>query len=529
VPTRTGNGRRRALASLMAASMLLVVVPGTAQAAAFAIQINAQDGSSWSAPAMAQTFAAVGPITSVDLQMHRRASGDTGTFRVEIRAAQGDFPSGYQASSSGIVLASKTVGTTGISTNGGSPSTVPVVFDSPAIVPTGVTKLALVVLRGTNTGLKWHASTPDGPDQYAEGEGFLCVTGACWTDYTPSGDVDFVASVSGSTSLMGSTPRVAIVAPRGPTRASSFTWKVLFDKPVSGLTAGDFTKTGSADHCTIGAPSTSTSGLTWSMTVSNCSAGTLRLTIRANAVQSTGDGSPVAGPSVATKSAATLTIDRSKPHGTTPRATPWVGASLSGSSIPIRLAWDAATDPGGAGVRSYFVARSTNGGDSWTLLGSGQPTYAAILQPASGSILYKVRAVDWAGNKGAWVQTSTLRPRIAQQTSPHAFFSAGWTTLNDVAFSGGSARLSDVSGASARYEFTGRAIGVVMTTDPALGVVKVYIDGDLRKTVDMADFDTGDKVIVYARRFSSYGSHVIRIKSSSGARPNVILDAFVRL
>jgi len=86
-----------------------------------------------------------------------------------------------------------------------------------------------------------------------------------------------------------------------------------------------------------------------------------------------------------------------------------------------------------------------------------------------------------------------------------------------------------VSGASARYEFSGRAIGVVMSTDPTLGIVKVYIDGDLRKTVDMADFDSGDRVVIYARRFSSYGSHVIRVKSSSGTRPNVILDAFVRL
>ena len=134
-------------------------------------------------------------------------------------------------------------------------------------------------------------------------------------------------------------------------------------------------------------------------------------------------------------------------------------------------------------------------------------------RPPSGSILYKVRAVDWANNKGPWVQTPTLRPRIAQQTSPYATFSSGWTTLNDVAFSGGSARMSDATGSSARYRFTGRAIGLVMTTDPTLGIVKVYIDGDLRKTVDMADFDAGDQVIVYARRFSSYGS------TSSGSCP----------
>jgi hypothetical protein len=527
VPTRTGNGRRRALASLMAASMLLAIVPSSAQAAAFAIEINDQDGSSWSAPAMAQTFDTASPIVSVALLMHRRASGDTGTFRVEIRTAPSGDPSGYQAASSGVVLASRTMSTSGISTNGGSPSTVNVVFDSPAVAPAGVDTLAIVVLRGTNTGLKWHASTAGGTDVYPNGEGFLCVIGACWTDYTPSGDVDFVATLHGD-GLAGTAPRVAIVAPKGPTRATSFTWWALFDKAVSGLTAGDFTKTGSADHCTIGAPSTSNGGTAWSFTVSQCSAGTLRLTMRAGAVTATGEVAPP-GPTAATKSAATLRIDRSRPHGTTPRATPWVGAPLSGASIPVKLSWSAPSDVGGAGVMKYEIARSTNGGDSWTLLGSGQPTYAAITQPAAGSILYRVRAVDWANNKGPWVRTSTLRPRIAQQTSRNVFFSSGWTTFNDAAFSGGSARQSDVSGASARYEFSGRAIGVVMSTDPTLGIVKVYIDGDLRKTVDMADFDAGDKVIIYARRFSSYGSHVIRIKSSSGARPNVILDAFVRL
>lgn len=527
MPTRTGNGRRRALASLMAATMLLAAMAGSARAAAFALQINDQDSSSWTAPGLAQTFNAMGPITSVDLRLHRRASGDTGTFRVEIRTAPSNAPSGYQASSSGVVLASRTMSTSGISTNGASPSTVPVTFESPAIVPAGVTKLALVVLRGTNTGLKWHASTPGGADQFSDGEGFLCVTGACWTGHTPQGDVDFVATVYGASALDGSTPRVAIVAPRSPTKASSLSWKVLFDKPVTGLTAADFTKTGSADHCSIGVPSTSNGGLGWSMTVSNCSAGTLRLTLRANAVRSTGD--LVLGPLAATRSAAILRIDRSKPHGTTPRATPWVGAPLSGSSIPVKLSWAAASDVGGAGVMKYEIARSTNGGASWTLLGSGQPTYAAINQAASGSILYRVRAVDWAGNKGPWVRTSTLRPRIAQQTSPHVFFSSGWTTLNDAAFSGGSARQSDVAGASARYEFSGRAVGVVMTTDPTLGVVKVYVDGDLRKTVDMAGFAAGDRVVIYARRFSSFGSHVIRVKSSSTTRPNVILDAFVRL
>ena len=522
-------GRRRALASLLAAGMLLALLPLNARAAAYAFSTNAADSSSWSAPALAQTFAAadaLAPITDVTLMLHR-ATSDTGTYRVEIRTAPSGSPSGYQATSSGVVLASATLSASALSTNGASPTSVPVVFPSPAIVPAGVTTLALVVIRGSNTGLKWHASTPGGADSYAGGEGFLCVTGACWTGSTPQGDVDFVAMISGS-GLDGAAPRVAIVAPRGPTKATAFTWRVLFDQPVSGLTAGDFTKTGTADHCTLGAPSTANGGQAWSMTVSGCSAGTLRLTMRANAVQLTAP-SHLAGPTSATKSAATLRIDRTKPGSTAPKATLWVGAPVGGSSIPVRLLWSAPTDGGGAGVSKYDIARSTNGGSTWTLLGSGQPTSAAITQPTGGSILYRVRAVDWAGNTGAWARTPTLRPRLAQQTSANATFSSGWTTLTDPAFSGGSAKQSDRSGASARYTFSGRAIGLVMSTDPALGVVKVYVDGVLRKTVDTADFDAGDRVVVYARRFASYGTHVIRVVSSSGVRPNVVLDAFPRL
>jgi hypothetical protein len=265
------------------------------------------------------------------------------------------------------------------------------------------------------------------------------------------------------------------------------------------------------------------------MAVSKCTAGTLRLTLKAGAVTSTGDMPGVVGPSANTGSAATLRIDRTKPVGTAPKAVPWTGAPLSGTQIPVKLYWSAAPDAGGAGTRLYQIARSTNGGDSWTLLGSGQPTYAAIMQPSSGTILYRVRPVDWAGNKGAWVQTSKLTPRLVQQTSTNATYSSGWTTLSDPAYSGGSARQSDTKGASARYAFTGRAIGLVMTTDPTLGIVKVYVDGALQKTVDMASFDAGNRVVIYARRFTSLASHTIRIVSSSDVRPNVVLDAFVRL
>ena len=108
-------------------------------------------------------------------------------------------------------------------------------------------------------------------------------------------------------------------------------------------------------------------------------------------------------------------------------------------------------------------------------------------------------------------------------------FSSGWTTLVSPSYSGGSAKQSDNNGQSARYAFTGRAIAVVMTTDPSLGVVRVYLDGALKSTVDMATFAAGNRVVVYQYRFASVGSHSIKIVSASNTRPDVVLDAFARL
>ncbi|HEX5826829.1 MAG TPA: hypothetical protein VFY23_04860 [Candidatus Limnocylindrales bacterium] len=517
--TQTGRTGARAFVILLSAMLLIAALPLNARAAAFLISINTEDSSNWSWPAMAQTFEVLSPIEAASILLHRSPT-DTGTYRVEVRTAPGGVPSGYQAPSSGVVLASKTLNAATLSTSAASPTLVNVVFDSVGIAPAGTTKLALVVIRGTNSGLKWHASNPSGSDNYANGNAYLCVIGDCWSGQTPAGPVDFVAQVSGSF-LAGSAPRASVIAPHGPTRASSFTWTTIFDQPVSGLTASDFTKSGTADNCSLGAPS-SGDGVTWTMKVSNCTAGTLALTLRAAAVPV-----PVSGPSSAVKSAATLRIDRSKPTATTPMAVPQVGRSLDGTLIPTKIYWSTAADSGGAGVKRYDVGRSTDGGSTWTTLGTTQKTNFPYLQASSGTVIYRVRTVDWANNKSAWRATPTFRPRLAQETSSAATFSSGWSSVADPIYSGGSARVSSKSGAAVRYTFSGRGISFVTSTGTGYGIAKIYLDGTLVKTLDLSTLGDHDVRIVYAKRFSSYGTHVIRVVTGSAAP--VVVDAFARL
>jgi hypothetical protein len=520
-----GSSGRRALVGLLSATMLLALLPGTVQASTWQNTTGAADGSNWSWPGMAQTIvASPGVLTDVTLTLHR-ASTDTGTYRVEVRALSGDAPSGHQVASTGVVLAARNLNATNLSTDENAPTAVNVVFVHPAVV-TAEQRVAVVLLRGTNNGISWHASNPALANPYPDGRGWFCVIGSCWSGSSPQGQVDFLLSIGGTSPLFGSI-NASVVAPSGPTRASTFNYTIAFDKPVSGLTAGDFTKTGTATGCSIKAPSSTDGGQTWTLPVGGCSAGTFALTLKANTVHGP-EADPGTGPSSATPGPAVLRIDRTKPKVGTPRATPSSGP-LDGNRIPIKLTWAQGTDAGGAGVWKYQVGQSTDGGATWTLLGESQPQLAVTTAKPSGTTIYRIRAVDWAGNRGAWMKGPTLSPRLVQQTSASITYSSGWTTINDAAFSGGSARQSDASNASARYTFSGRAIGIVMSTDPSLGIVKVYVDGTLSRTIDMATLTPGDRMVVYGRSFTSLGTHTIRILSSSGARPNVVLDAFVRL
>jgi hypothetical protein len=524
--TSTRPRGRRVLAGLIAATTLLAMLPGSVSAAAYFGIINDLDQSSWSWPGMAQTFSppAGGALTGVGLTLHR-SSSDTGTYRVEVRAVSGGTPTGHQTASTGVVIASQTLPATALSTDSSSPTDVSVVFTKPAVL-TQQTTVAVVLIRGTNTGIAWHASNPAGPDVYSEGTGFFCVIGACWTDATSFGPVDFMLTYQGDGGLMGSTPRASVVAPNAPTRSSSFSYKVQFDKEVSGLTAVDFSKSGTASGCVIGAPVADATRTTWTVPVSGCSQGTLLLTLKANSVVS---DDPVPGPSATVPAAATLVIDRTKPKNGAPRAGFATNTPLLGSKLPVRASWSTGTDAGGAGVWKYEVSRSTDGGAHWTTIKTSQKLNLDYYASASGTLQFRLRAIDWAGNRGSWIKGSVQNPRLVQQTSSNVTYSGGWTTLIAPAFSGGSARQSSNDGQWARYAFTGRAIAVVMSTDPSLGIVKVYIDGTLKKTVDMATLTPGDRVVVYQYRFTGVGSHKIRILSSSNARPDVVLDAFARL
>jgi alpha-tubulin suppressor-like RCC1 family protein/subtilisin family serine protease len=312
----------------------------------------------------------------------------------------------------------------------------------------------------------------------------------------------------------------------GPTNAVSLACSATFGEAPGGATSfttDDVLIGGSATGWAAGEPVGSGSG-PYTFTVTGAgSDGSLSVAIAAGAVT---DGS--GNPSLASATLA-LSIDRTLPASSAPSQSLRVGATLGTSSIPIHLAWSG-SDGAGSGVATYTLERSTNGGP-WTSVASTLVTRSAdVTVAASGTVRYRVRAVDKAGNVGPWATGPTLTPRTIQQSSTTIRYRGTWTTRLSSAYSGGSVRSASAAGASATSVWTGRSIALVSTMAPARGKVRIYVNGSLVATVDLRATSWRNRVIVWQKTWSTSAPRTITIVvAGTSGRPRVDLDAFASL
>lgn len=318
---------------------------------------------------------------------------------------------------------------------------------------------------------------------------------------------------------------VLLFKPTTPTMTTvpTINYVLTFAGPVTGLAVADFTRTGSATKCVLGAPVGSGAGYTLTMT--GCTTGTVGLYLNAGTVTGAGLTKGPAGP----VSAARVTIDTSVPKATAPKQTLRTGVQLEGSSttqrLLVRLTWSG-TDSG-SGIASYDVARSADGGAWSTIAGATTTTSMNVTMTPGHNYRFRVRARDKAGNLGAWVATSTWYPVLTQQSSASIIATGTWSTGSDAEHSGGSTRVAADAGASASYAFNGRAIAWVTTLGPTTGAVEVWVDNVLAATVDTYADTTTFRQVAFSRSWTSYGSHTIKlVVVGTPDRPRVSLDAF---
>jgi hypothetical protein len=245
-------------------------------------------------------------------------------------------------------------------------------------------------------------------------------------------------------------------------------------------------------------------------------------TVTVTATNSAGTG-PASAPSSA------FWPDVSIPMATSPAVTPRTGVVLSGTSIPLRVSWSGA-DTGGSGVIGYELGRSTNGGTTWTVVsGSVVTTAFDLTAPSTGTVRFRVRAVDRAGNTGAWATGLNQSPRLVQQSSTTVKYGGTWASTSAAAYSGGSARYATRAGAYATFTSTGRSIALVSTRATTRGQVKVYVNGVYQATVSMYG-STAYRQVAWQKTWSTAAKRTIKlVVVGTRGRPRFDLDGFVSL
>lgn len=336
------------------------------------------------------------------------------------------------------------------------------------------------------------------------------------------------ADASGPFTISGQpTPGTGVLsfAPTTPLmiKSGTITFALKFAGPVTGLSAGDLTRVGSAPSCAIGAPVGS--GADYTISVTGCTTGTVGLYLNSKTVSDPSSNLGPAGPI----STAKVTIDTSLPKATTPTPGLRTGLALEGVSttqrLLVKVSWGG-TDTG-SGIASYDVARSYNGGTYTTIASATTATSIDWTMTPGYSYRFRVRARDKAGNVGAWVYGSTWYPVLTQNSSSSVVYTGSWATTSNAENSGASAKSSTAAGASVSYTFTGRAVAWVTTLRPEAGAVQVWVDGVLAATVDTFADAAAYRQIVFSKAWTSYATHTIKLVVVGTAdHPLAELDAF---
>jgi hypothetical protein len=245
-------------------------------------------------------------------------------------------------------------------------------------------------------------------------------------------------------------------------------------------------------------------------------AGTAQVTASANGVAGT--------------AAMTVLVDTTAPVTSPTRVTLPTGRAI-GSTVPVSIGWNAATDEG-SGVVSYELQRSVDGG-AWATMPKATPlSRSTILSlPRNRTYQFQVRAVDAAGNVGAWRTTGSFRLAVAPETTRALSFVKGtWSRTTSASYDGGGARSTRTVGGIARFTFTGSSFAWVSARSPVRGAAGVYINGVFAGNVDTYSASTVARVMVFSKTWTTSAKRTVEIRTvGTPGHPRVDLDSFVVL
>jgi hypothetical protein len=176
----------------------------------------------------------------------------------------------------------------------------------------------------------------------------------------------------------------------------------------------------------------------------------------------------------------------------------------------------------------------------WWLTGSGERNpskwsassakYVAKVVNAMGSASDKAPDPGNAASPPPLPPTPSAPPKIVayQDSSPAIAWNGAWSSASFPRYAGGTVRYATSAGAAATLAFTGRAIRWVGPVGPTRGRARVYVDGNLVRTLDLRSSHFAARRTLFSTTWRMSGNHTLRIEVvASPARPVVAIDEFV--
>lgn len=169
---------------------------------------------------------------------------------------------------------------------------------------------------------------------------------------------------------------------------------------------------------------------------------------------------------------------------------------------------------------------------------------ATGLAPGAHTLSIEVTHERGPGTDGSWVWIDafdiegtpvaggvTAGTGRIEQNNPAMTYTGRWYANNSTALSGASAALATDAGSRASLNFTGSGVSWITYQDQWSGVARVYIDGELKTTLDNFASPARTGVAAYNIGGLAPGSHTITIeatgsRNSSAQGSWVWVDAF---
>ncbi|WP_019634398.1 peptidoglycan recognition protein family protein [Actinomadura atramentaria] len=219
----------------------------------------------------------------------------------------------------------------------------------------------------------------------------------------------------------------------------------------------------------------------------------------------------------ADSTAYSVTADTTRPVFKTGATLAVRRGTVATTAVPVTLSWKAMDGTLLASVRATSPAARTFGATTTSWSASARPGTAQT---------WALTAADAAGNTAS----SSVARTAALVAETSATRKGKWKTTTTSSYLGGRGLYSSSKGATAKWTFTGRSVGLIVKRAKNLGAVTVYIDGKKAGTLDTRASSTAYRQLAWTKAWSSSGKHTIAVVvAGTKGRPTVGIDGIAYL